>query len=326
MRTDVMIDYRKKRHPIRLVAGRTGLSRDVLRAWEFRYGAVEPLRTPGGQRLYSDEDIERLRLLRLALDAGRRIGQISALNMDELHQLVREDEKAAVEMVLREGPRLDDRRSAEFLDGALAAVEALDAGRLETTLNRALISLEAAELIESVISPMMTRIGELWWNDHLDPSHEHLATAVASRVLDRIRATAHRADGPSIVVATPRGQRHELGAMLAAAVAATEGWRVTYLGIDLPAESIVTAAAAVSARAVALSVIYPTDDEALADELVTLRRGLPEHVKILVGGQGASGYAEALDEIGAVRPRSAAALAAALRLVVETNGNGRKSG
>jgi len=318
-----MVSDSNKRHPIRLVAARTGLSRDVLRAWESRYGAVEPLRTPGGQRLYSDEDIERLGLLRQALDAGRRIGQISDLGLKELQRLVREDEKAALEIIERRVSEPVASRAEKFLEDALAAVEQLDAGRLEATLNRALISLEAVELVESVIGPLMTRIGERWWNDHLDPSHEHLATVVISRILDDIRSTAHRADGPGLLVATPRGQRHVLGAMLAAAVAATEGWSVTYLGPDLPSESIATAAEAVSAQAVALSIIYPTDDESLADEIRSLRRRLPNRVRIIIGGQGAAGYRDVLDEIGAVQPRSAAALAVALKLAIGSNGNGK---
>jgi DNA-binding transcriptional MerR regulator/methylmalonyl-CoA mutase cobalamin-binding subunit len=319
-----MIDYLKKRHPIRLVAARTGLSRDLLRAWEFSYGVVAPLRTPGGQRLYSDEDIERLRWLRLALDGGRRIGQISDLGMEDLQRLVLDDERAALEMVDPKASVPDARRWEPFLEGALAAVELLDAARLEATLKRALISLGAAELIEGVISPLMTQIGERWWKDDLGPSHEHLATVIVSRVLGEIRTTAASgADGPSLVVATPRGQRHEVGAMLAAAVAATEGWLVTYPGPNLPANSIATATRAVSARAVALSIIYPTQDPTLPDELRTLRRDLPEGVRILVGGQGASSYSEPLEEIGAIRPNSAAALAAALRFVAKSIGNGR---
>ncbi|UCC49299.1 MAG: MerR family transcriptional regulator, partial [Gemmatimonadota bacterium] len=85
---------RRKRHPIRIVARRTGLSRDVLRAWELRHGAVEPERTPAGQRLYSDDDIERLRLIQRSLEAGRRIGQVAGLPTEELARLVGEDERA----------------------------------------------------------------------------------------------------------------------------------------------------------------------------------------------------------------------------------------
>src|SRR5918992_5648202 len=82
------------RHPIGVVSERTGLSPDLLRVWERRYRAVEPSRAPDGQRLYSDTDVERLRLLRLATLAGRSIRQVAQLPTDELTRLVREDEAA----------------------------------------------------------------------------------------------------------------------------------------------------------------------------------------------------------------------------------------
>src|SRR5918999_1138203 len=88
------------RHPIGVVADRTGLSPDLLRGWERRYRAVEPSRSADGQRTYSDADIERLRLLRLATAAGRSIRQVARLASDELAQLVRED-RAAREQVQR---------------------------------------------------------------------------------------------------------------------------------------------------------------------------------------------------------------------------------
>jgi len=83
-----------KRHPIQVVAKRTGLSADVLRAWEKRYGVLKPARSEGGRRLYSDEDIEYLRLLRRATVAGRNVGQVAGLSRDELEATVREDEAA----------------------------------------------------------------------------------------------------------------------------------------------------------------------------------------------------------------------------------------
>src|SRR6202035_4511197 len=82
------------RHPIGVVAERTGLTPDVLRVWERRYRAVEPTRTEGGQRLYSDADIERLRLMYLATGAGRGISQVARLDTEELTRLVREDAEA----------------------------------------------------------------------------------------------------------------------------------------------------------------------------------------------------------------------------------------
>jgi methanogenic corrinoid protein MtbC1 len=110
------------------------------------------------------------------------------------------------------------------------------------------------------------------------------------------------------VVATPTGQIHEFGALLVAATATTEGWRVTYLGADLPAEDIAEAAVRTRARAVALSIVYPTGDPAVSDELRRLRNALPKGITLLVGGAAASAYGSWLDEIGAIRLNSLAEL------------------
>ena len=105
---------------------------------------------------------------------------------------------------------------------------------------------------------------------------------------------------PSLVVATPTGQLHELGAVMVTAAASNLGWRVIYLGASLPAAEIAGAAIQNKARAVALSLVYPEDDATLGDELVNLRRYLPEGIKILVGGRAAEAYRDALNRIGAL--------------------------
>ncbi len=313
---------RWKRHPIRVVARRTGLSRDVLRAWEVRYGAVLPERTTGGQRLYSDDDIERLRLIQLALEAGRRIGQVASLPSEELARLVGEDQGAE-----RAGPGASDREqisplsAQSLLRECLDAVQAMDAPRLESTLSRAAMTLHATDVIDHVVTPLMIQIGDLWWADHLTPAHERLATSVVRRTLDEIRVKLQNRGGPGLVVATPSGQHHEVGAMLAAATAAAAGWRAIYMGADLPAASIAKAAELTGAGAVALSVIYPADDLELADELRTLRRLLPAEVAVIVGGQAAASYRGVLEEIGALWLPDTRALRSALDLVRVSRAN-----
>jgi methylmalonyl-CoA mutase cobalamin-binding domain/chain len=106
------------------------------------------------------------------------------------------------------------------------------------------------------------------------------------------------------VVATPAGQLHELGAVMVAATATDLGWRVTYLGTSLPAAEIAGAATQHHARAVALSIVYPMDDENLPEELNKLRRYLPGDIQIIIGGRAAGGYDEAIKRIGATRSGS----------------------
>jgi MerR family transcriptional regulator, light-induced transcriptional regulator len=128
-----------------------------------------------------------------------------------------------------------------------------------------------------------------------------LASAVVRTSLGNLRrGFGPTSSAPSLVVATPRAQMHELGALIVAMIAASDRWRVTYLGPSLPAEEIAGAAHQSQARAVALSLVYPGDDPFLRGQLVKLQRGLAEGVMLLVGGQSADAYRGVLKEIGAV--------------------------
>ncbi|HEY6948281.1 MAG TPA: MerR family transcriptional regulator, partial [Gemmatimonadales bacterium] len=152
------------RHPVRLVAQRTGLSAHVLRAWERRYGAVSPSRSNGGQRLYSDLDIERLRLLHRLSEAGHAITPLARLTLPELEQLAQAD--AAARPRPDGGPRAPDQSPAaapgEFVHEALAATSALDAPRLQAVLERAAIGLGVSAFLDQVAGPLLREIGQAW--------------------------------------------------------------------------------------------------------------------------------------------------------------------
>jgi methanogenic corrinoid protein MtbC1 len=296
--TDHVDSDSDKRHPIQVVAKRTGLTADVLRVWEKRYDVVEPGRSTGGHRLYSDLDVERLSLLSRAVSAGRRISRVASLPLDDLRALVREDEDAAV-FRRRE---IDQGLSSDpeaYLAECLTSVKALDARRLEKSLMRAAVALSAPMLIEGVLGPLLAGIGERWQHGDLSPGHEHLATSVIRRVLESLANQAMPGpEAPGLVVATPSGQRHEFGALFVAAAAATQGWRVTYLGTDLPAEDIAEVAQSTSASAVAVSLVFPEDDPRVGEELVRLRGALGPGLPILAGGRAAPAYKEAIDAAG----------------------------
>lgn len=295
-------------HPISVVAERTGLSPDLLRVWERRYGVVEPARDEAGRRLYSDSDIERLRLLGQATSAGRSIGQLLELDATALGELVRSDDAAKWQSAKPLGPA-----GAEgYVERALERTRALDAGGLEVELVRAAAVVGAAGFLEQVIAPLFRRIGDGWHAGELTIAQEHMATGVAQPIIARVRGSFPvPAGAPSLVVATPAGERHEIGALLAAGAAALEGWRVTYLGADLPALEIAKAARLAGARMVALSTIYPGTVEALISELRALRAALPADIEIMVGGAGIrmteAGAAlgdGALEPAGAAAPRA----------------------
>lgn len=287
------------RHPIRVVAERTGLTPDVLRAWEKRYGVVEPGRSAAGQRLYTDADVERLLGLRRAVEAGRSIGAIAGLGPAELRALVEEDEAARArrEQLLA---RVAEPEAAAFVDAALEAVRSMEATRLDAVLVQAALRLGAPAFLEEVAAVLLQRIGEEWHRGELRAAQEHHASAVIRRVLGWLMSTGgNGASAPAVVVATPAGQVHELGGLLSAAAAAGAGWRVVYLGADLPAGEIAHAARDAGAAFVALSVVYPPGDPHVSAELRRLRADLPDGVELVVGGSGAGSHAAVLREIGA---------------------------
>lgn len=297
---DIPLD--QARHPIGVVARRTGLKQDLIRAWERRYGAVEPSRSPTGRRLYSDLDIERLTLLRLAVQAGRGISHAAALDKEQLRSLIREDQPAAAPPPApAEAESWTGSATAEtILAACLSAVRRLDVIELEVQLERAAVTLSQVHVIEKVLVPMMHSVGDLWHQGSLRPAHEHMASAVVRSFLGEMRS-AYRApvQAPHLIVTTPARQHHELGALIAAATAASEGWNIIYLGADLPPEDIAAAAHQRAARAVALSITFPPDDSRLADDLRRLRRMLDPRIELLVGGRSARYYSAVLLEIGA---------------------------
>jgi len=285
----------ENRLPVRLVAERTGLSADVLRAWERRYGVVAPGRSPGGQRWYTDADVARLRLLARAVEAGRNIASVAALSDEALTALVRQEEASAI---ARKTPHAF--AAQPFLADALGAVESLDAQTLEHTLRQATMRLSLDELLDGVVTPLLRTAGDRWHAGTLSAANEHLATAGVRRLLGWIiEQHTPPPDAPTLLVTTPSGQWHELGAKLAAATAATMGWKVVYLGPNLPATVIADACAQSKAQAVALSLVFPEDDALLDGELKALRAALPDDVHIIVGGGGVKAYKPSLDAIGA---------------------------
>jgi DNA-binding transcriptional MerR regulator/methylmalonyl-CoA mutase cobalamin-binding subunit len=293
----------ESRHPIQIVARRTGLTPDVIRVWERRYSAVSPSRSETRRRLYSDEDVERLILLRKATLAGRRIGDVAHLTDEDLGELVESDARsnADVPRPARGETSSDTPESAStHLGACIRAVEDLDAQALEAALTRARLELSTPVLIDTVLMPLLHEVGERWRSGSIRPYQEHLATTMVKSLLENLRPfSAQPVGGPEFVVTTLAGQHHELGAMMAAVVGATEGWRVTYLGPSLPAEEIAAAAIRRRARAVGLSIVYPPDDPNIPGELARLRRLLPREVGIVVGGRSASNYASELESVGA---------------------------
>lgn len=288
-------------HSINIVAKRSGLTPYVIRIWEKRYGAVKPSRTRTNRRLYSNEDVERLILLKNATHSGHKIGNIAALPDESLKALVEQDKQFKEKTRPPAEPRRRQSPADELLSYCLDAIKSLDHPRFVENLNRAAVQLGQRGLIVRVIAPLAQTVGELWREGEITAAHEHFASAIIKVFMTNISKPFSIPDSaPSLVVATPHGQVHELGAVIAAAAASGQGWKVIYLGTNLPAAEIAGAVAQNRASAVAMSIVYPEDDPDLPEELSRLRQFLPGETAIVAGGRAAEAYREALDSINAV--------------------------
>lgn len=312
----------ERMHPIGVVERRTGIPGHVLRAWERRYGVVSPQRTEGGHRLYSDSEVARLDVLGRLVGRGYRVGRLA--KMDDAQRLE----------LLGSGPPVpsdsppDPEDAAAVLEACQRAVEALDAQRLRALLDRAAATTVPLRFMADVISPLLRWVGDSWSDGTLTEAHEHLCSEVVGRLLaDRVAAASGAAPGPILVAATLSGERHYLGGLLATLAAASAGWRATWLGPDLPAHAIATAARQLNARGVAVSFVAPEAGPAadLLHQTAELRALLPSTVRLFVGGPGAPPPEEGSPVDGVELPGGLEELHARLREVAWAE-NGARSG
>ncbi len=259
-------------YPLGTVARLTGLSPDLLRAWERRYGVVEPLRTPGGTRRYRASDLERLRLVKAVVDAGHRISDVARLDMEDLERRAAETSETA----------------PGRLDEILAAVDRLDGAEAQRLLSIQLAALGPVHFAHDLARPLLTEIGDRWANGEMCVASEHLASSVLRTLLgSALQPSATSLLGPRIVFATPSGETHELGLQIAALTAMGAGANPLYLGASLPVEEMRLAVERSGAAAVALACVTLRPRDA-ARAVREARDGLDEDVLLWVGGGLAS--------------------------------------
>ncbi len=287
-------------YPIRYAARRTNLTPHVIRAWEKRYKAVVPQRSQKNRRLYSEDDVQRLHLLKIITEAGHNISQVAQLTSDELAHLARQENIP--------GPRFRDKQPKtaqpvavdDYYTQCLAAVTNLDSDGLERSYDQAAVDLTRTALVRDLIMPLFEEIGNLWRKGSLKIINEHMATSVTRNLLvNMLRAAGTAESAPRILVATSVGQWHDIGALVVALTAAESGWQPVYYGPNLPAEEIAAGARQSGARAVALSITQLLDQPSLVDELRKLRRFIGKELALFVGGRAVGRYLQVLDDLNA---------------------------
>ena len=263
-------------YSIKAVSQATGLSIETLRAWERRYRVVEPRRDANGRRAYEPDDVIRLRKLREATERGHPISRLARLGEQDLDGLLQSTRRDTIE----------PSASARSLgDQILSAVEDYRPGDCDQLVAMALALLPVSQVVTEVLAPTLVEVGERWHRGQLSIAQERIISAAVRKQLSSVLDTYSRiADGPVMVLSTPAGERHELGILMCALLAAAKNVRCHYLGPDLPAGELATYAARVRADVVVLSVLMTDDLEGMASQVGQLAQLLPEQIEIWGGG------------------------------------------
>jgi DNA-binding transcriptional MerR regulator len=258
------------------MARRVGVSPELLRAWERRYGLLEPVRTEAGYRLYSEEDERRVREMLRLVDSG--------VSPQQAARSVRSSAPVAVAGPPGRSPDAE----ADELTQALAR---FDEAAADAALDRvfAVYSLEA--VLGRVILPVLDDLGDRWADGRATVAEEHFASnLIRGRLLGLARGW-DAGTGPRAVLACPAGERHDLGLIAFGLALRSQGWRITFLGADTPAESLADTVRLLRPAVVVLSA-------ATAEPFSQLPAiaGVPP-ARLAVGGRGAT--AELAERAGA---------------------------
>lgn len=263
------------------LARRTGVSPELLRAWERRYGLLRPDRSSGGYRLYSVEDEQRVRTMTAAVGRGISAAEAARLAL---------------------GDR-DDLPSARGLVEALVAFDDVEA---HAALDRLFSSLTLESVLRDSVLPALRDLGERWQRGEITIGQEHFASnLLRGRMLGLARGW-DRGSGPRALLACPAGEQHDLSLIAFGLALREHGWRITYLGADTPLATIDETATALGADLVVIAAVDASHLTRCTDEL----RDLAARVPLALAGAGAD---DALvTQIGATRPAGGPVEAAAL--------------
>jgi len=275
---------------------RAGVSPELLRAWERRYGLLRPTRSPGGLRLYTTDDLQRVRLMKSHLADGLAAAEAAALAGRSL-----QEEPARSSL------------GATAKDELAAALDAYDEPGAQAVLDGLLARATVETVLSDVILPYLEELGERWERGEASVAQEHFSTSVVrGRMLGLARGWG-RGLGPVALLACLPGEQHELGLMAFGLALRSHGWRIAYFGADTPLETVEHAAEALEPSLVALSAATTNAVTEAQAALASLAR----RYRVALGGRGAPGL-ERADDVLVLTGDPVAEAARVTRLVAET--------
>ena len=248
---------------------RTGVSADLLRAWERRYGLLHPTRTAGGFRLYSPVDERRVSLMRSHLQHGMSAAEAARLTLTEGDGGIHDDD----EPVLL-------RRAQELRQ----ALDDFDEGSVQRALDSVLAEFSTETVLTDLVLPYLHELGERWASGEASVGQEHFASQlIRGRLLGLARGW-DRGSGPRALLACAPGEQHDFGLIAFGLALRARGWRITYLGQDTPLETLAESARSLEPLAIVISSVSA---DRLSRSEAELRR-LASIAPVWLAGQGAS--------------------------------------
>lgn len=245
-------------------ARRVGISPELLRAWERRYGLLQPIRTEGGFRLYTDDDAQRVERMKRALSEGL----------------------SAAEAARR--AQTQERSPDGVLDGArerlIAAAHAYDEAAVQAILDEALAGFSLATVLRALILPALREIGTEWERGTLEVGQEHFASNLVRERLLALARLWGRGGGPLAILACAPEERHDIGLIAFGLVLRSHGWRIVFLGADTPLAALGRAVATTNPQLVVVASMNSALLQAQSTELRRLARSAP----LVLSGAGAS--------------------------------------
>ena len=255
----------------------SGVPPETLRAWERRYEVVQPRRDERGRRVYAVEDVDRLRLLRRGTELGHPISRLITLDEDELRHLG------------KQCPASEEQAPGSALvTRLLDAVTRYRVDECDEIFGLAATLLSPVALLDDVLTPAMRGTREAWHRGEITKAQEGLLCASARRTFGALIATyRRRADGPVMVLATLPGEHQDIGLMITALLAVTQGCDCIDLGSDVSVDDIIAGVQATDARCVSLSCVTRKPSCRVVPPLTDLCNRLPESCELWLGGSNA---------------------------------------
>jgi DNA-binding transcriptional MerR regulator len=251
------------------LAKRTGVSPELLRAWEQRYGLLKPTRTAGGFRLYSAADEARIQRMQRLVSGGLAAAQAA--------RLILSDAEPAPRTV---SATILDEESANLT----VSLDRLDEQAANTALDRLFSAYTVEVVLQDAVIPYLHRLGQRWEAGEISVAQEHFASNLLQGRLLGLAQGWGQGQGPGAVLACVPGERHELGLLAFGVALRRRGWRITYLGTDSPIGAVADTARSVLPAVVVLLSMLPDNFLDHAREI----KKLAKQVQVMIAGSGAT--------------------------------------